>query len=444
MTQAVWEGAGAIYLPLMTALLLGLVFRGRTRQLPALLLSLLWAATSLLILQRVNQVAGWWSFPDADIRFCGMSLELYIGWTILWGVLPQLAFARLALVLAAATMTALDLIGMPLCSAVVHLGPRWLVGEAFAVLFVLAPALCIARWTQRDTHLHARAVMQVAISAMLFLFFIPEVAFALRPGRGWAPLLRMAGWQRQLGLQLVFVLSVPGIAAVMEFAGRGFGTPIPYDPPKRLVTSGIYRYCANPMQLSCGAAMLAWAAILANGWLVLAAAISVVYSAGIAEWDERQDLACRFGTQWTLYRSSVGAWRVRWRPYHDGPPARVFLSASCGPCSQLQLWLERRSPYALEIMNADALPAGSILRMRYDPRDGTAAVDGVRALGRALEHLHLGWALAGSVLRFPGVWQVVQVVMDASGFGPRVPMTRSSSTLPDANRDEGLCLRREV
>jgi hypothetical protein len=57
--------------------------------------------------------------------------------------------------------------------------------------------------------------------------------------------------------------------------------------------------------------------------------------------------------------------------------------------------------------------------MRYEPGDDSAACEGVRAMGRALEHLNLGWAIAGAALRMPGVWQSVQLVMDASGLGPR-------------------------
>jgi hypothetical protein len=57
--------------------------------------------------------------------------------------------------------------------------------------------------------------------------------------------------------------------------------------------------------------------------------------------------------------------------------------------------------------------------MRYDPGDGGLPVDGVRAMGRALEHLNLGWAMAGFSLRLPGIWQSAQLLMDASGLGPR-------------------------
>ena len=53
-----------------------------------------------------------------------------------------------------------------------------------------------------------------------------------------------------------------GLAAVQEFAVRGSGTPVPFDPPKRLVTTGPYAYVRNPMQLSAALVMLGWGAIL--------------------------------------------------------------------------------------------------------------------------------------------------------------------------------------
>jgi protein-S-isoprenylcysteine O-methyltransferase Ste14 len=415
-----WARAGALYLPLMAALLAGMLSERRQRQFAACLLSVLWAMTTLLALQRLNQWAGWWSFSGEGAMFCGMPLELYLGWVVLWGLVPQLAFARLAVGWCAAIMLAVDLVAMPMCRAVVHLRPTWLIGEFIAVMMVLVPALCFARWTLEDIHLRMRGALQVATAGMLFLFLLPETVFALRPGIGWSPLLQMASWRRQAVLQVLALLALPGVAAVMEFGERGLGTPIPYDPPRRLVTSGIYRYCANPMQVSCGLVMVLWAAVLRNGWLAAAAGMSIVYSAGIAEWDEGEDLVRRFGDEWRAYRAAVRNWRPRWRPYCAGAGARLYIARSCGPCSELRRWLEARDSVGLEMIDAEMLPSGTIRRMRYEPGDGSGNVDGVRALGRALEHLHLGWALAGAALRLPLVWQCVQLLMDASGLGARL------------------------
>jgi protein-S-isoprenylcysteine O-methyltransferase Ste14 len=419
----VWISAGALYLPVVLVLLTGALRARQQRQLAACLLSALWASTALLAVQQLNVRWAWWTYSGSEVALRGMPLELYAGWIVLWGIFPQMLFRRTSIAWVAVLMIALDLATMPLLYPVIVLRPGWLWGEAVEAIVVLLPALAIARWTLDDSHLRARAALQVMIAAGLFLYLVPELTFALRPGRGWAPLLEMASWRRQLGLQLVIVLALPGLGGVMEFAERGRGTPIPYDPPKRLAVSGMYRYCANPMQWSCACAMLIWAALLRSIWLLAAAVTSIAYSAGIAEWDEGEDLARRFGTKWRQYRAQVRSWLFRWRPYHAGPNARLYVAASCGPCSELRSWLEARTPCGLEIVDAETLAAGSIRRMLYDPGEGSAAVDGVRALGRALEHLHLGWALAGTALRLPGVWRGVQLVMDASGLGPRVLRT---------------------
>jgi protein-S-isoprenylcysteine O-methyltransferase Ste14 len=414
----------------------------------ACLLSLLWVLPALVVLQRLNEAAGWWGFAGGGPAMRGTPLEVWFGWAVLWGLVPQLLMPKLRLRWCVLAMVSVDVLTMPLCAPLVVLGPRWLVGESVAVGLALVPALCVARWTLENSHLAWRAAMQVATAGLVFLYVCPEIAFALRPGVGWAPLLALRGWRGQLAGLGVFALALPGLAAVQEFVQRGRGTPIPYDPPQRLVASGIYRYCANPMQLGCALTMLAWAGLLHNAWLVVPAVISVVYSAGIAEWDERRDLEERFGAAYLAYRSEVPNWRPRALPYVGGATARIYISATCGPCSEFRRWLERRQPVGLEMMDAEELAQNTgvsplrpfvspslcsvslrasgrddsvklpIRRVRYVAVDGRTE-HGVKALGRAFEHLHVGWALVGAAVRLPVVSVAVQALMDASGFGPR-------------------------
>lgn len=422
MTRSEMIRIAALYFPLAAACMAGIVDGRRPRMFAACLLSALWTAPALLLVQKLNAAFAWWSFTDSDARFAGMPLELYVGWVIAWGIVPQIALRRLPVWLSTICMGLLDLAVMPLCNPVVQLGTRWLVGEAVCLLAVLVPALCVARFTLENTHLQLRAWIQIAISGGVFLFLLPEIAFAPRPGRGWSPLLEMPSWERQIALQFIALIALPGVGAVMEFAERGRGTPIPFDPPVRLVTSGIYRYLANPMQMCCTLVLFAWALLLRNGWLLLAPLVSLVYSAGIAEWDEGLDMESRFGDWWQRYRGSVRNWLPRWKLYHAGQPAKLYIAATCGPCSELWRWIAARRPMGLEIVAAESLPHGSIQRMRYVPEDGSSSIEGVRALARALEHLNLAWAIAGIALRLPGVWQFVQLMMDASGLGPRVPV----------------------
>jgi protein-S-isoprenylcysteine O-methyltransferase Ste14 len=417
--RVLWEHVAIVYVPLLVALVARAIHGRRPRRFAACLLSLLWVAPALLAFQAVNNWAGWWIYLNGVLHLGGMPLDAFTGWLLLWGLAPQIAFPRLPIALSAALMVSFDLVAMPLCSETVHLGARWMVGEYCAAVFILLPALCIARWTERNTHLRLRAAMQMAISGMVFLYLLPEIVFSIKPGTGWAPLLQQRSGWLQIELQLLLLLALPGISAVFEFADRGNGTPIPYDPPQRLVTSGLYRYLANPMQTSCTLVMLLWAAMLRNHWLLYAASVSLIFSAGIAWWDERDDLARRFGEPWRAYRREVRNWWPRWRPYHAGPPARVYLSATCGICSELARWIRARQPIGLELQAAEWLPAGSIRRMRYEACEGSAPVEGVRALGRTLEHMNLAWVLAGAALRLPLVWRLAQLLADVSGAGSR-------------------------
>ncbi len=444
---------GALYGPMVLAAAAYQVRRREPKQFVGVLLALLWALPSLVVLQRLNQLAGWWSYAPSEAMLRGMPLELLLGWAVLWGVVPQLAFPHAPVWRTALLMGAFDLALMPRLAPAVALGSCWLAGEAVAIALVLVPALTMSRLTLEQRRVRLRAAVQIVTSGMIFLFLLPEIAFALRPGAGWSPLLRMSRQSLSLGLELVFLAAVPGLSAVLEFAERGAGTPIPYDPPLRLVTSGVYRYVANPMQLSCTLTMLLWAGMLRNGWLALASGVSLIYSAGLAAWDERADLEQRFGEDWRAYRLEVRDWWPRWRPYHAGANARIYIARGCGPCSEVRAWLEARQPIGLAICDAESLPPGTTRRILYDPGDGTALVNGVRAVGRALEHLNLGYGFAGAALRLPVIWQVVQGLLDVSGLGPRDVAVRcetftlsqsQASAIPPGHRCDSrrrACLR---
>jgi protein-S-isoprenylcysteine O-methyltransferase Ste14 len=101
------------------------------------------------------------------------------------------------------------------------------------------------------------------------------------------------------------------------FFRRGHGTAVPYDPPHRLVTTGPYAYCRNPMVGSQAIAMLGWALVL-RAWamvpLVLVAwGVFDRYHRGV----EEGHLVRRFGPQYERYRRRVPMWIPR-RPRPQG------------------------------------------------------------------------------------------------------------------------------
>jgi hypothetical protein len=210
---------------------------------------------------------------------------------------------------------------------------------------------------------------------------------------------------------------------VQEFGERGLGTPLPYDPPERLVTSGIYSYVSNPMQISMILVVLTLALALHNLWIAGGGVIAIAYGAGFAAWHEAAETAARFGKSWTTYRSHVRSWWPQRRPW-VARASRLYVAEECGPCSDLGRWLSRRRPVGVYLLAAEDHPIRNLERMTYEAPDGTEA-EGVAAFARALEHLNLGWAFAGWTARLPLVRSVLQAVLDGVGAGPRTVMRRS-------------------
>jgi protein-S-isoprenylcysteine O-methyltransferase Ste14 len=304
---------------------------------------------------------------------------------------------------------------MPELAPLLRLGPQWLVGEAALLLGVALPVTLLGRWVADDRRLRARAFGQVVVFATMAGWLVPAVAIDLGDG-SWAHLAGAPRWQLSLLVQVAGLVALPGVLAVREFVERGGGTPYPWDPPRRLVTTGPYAFVANPMQLS-GTGLLLVVAAATRSWAVAAAAVSATaFSAAVAGPHEHDDLTRRHGAAWSAYRAEVRAWWPRWRPY-VAAPARLHLAGSCDVCNSTATALARLDPAGLTLHPAEEHRV-ALRRARYEAPDGHTA-DGVAAVARGLEHAHLGWAMIGWALRIPGLDRAVQLFVDALGAGPR-------------------------
>ncbi|MCB0928263.1 MAG: methyltransferase [Mycolicibacterium insubricum] len=436
---------GAVLTPVLLTAALWLAGAG-PRCRGAAALATLWNLVGLLVVNALAVAAGAWTFGTTGAMWAGVPVDVVFGWALLWGAVPILLTPWLHPALCATILVVFDALVMGSLAPLVHLAPSWWLGEISAVALCLVPGVLLGVLTDRGVWLRVRVVMQVVLFAAIAGFLLPAIAFAAT-GRSWAAVRADFGGPVDLVLvQLAALPAVVALAAVAAFARAG-GTPYPWDPPPRLVTDGPYAYMANPMQL-CGVAILALAAVILRspeiaGITVLAAA----FGAGLAAWSEHGDLAerfgdgrsrlpldsaaarsapvhsveprrtDRFGDDWHGYRATVRDWLPRWTPSPRREPARLYVAGGCDPCSRLGSWLAARRPVALQIQDA-ATHHPPLRRLRYVSAGGTVA-DGTRALGAALEHLNLGWAVAGWLLRTPGVGWFVQLVADAVGAGPR-------------------------
>ncbi|WP_017573085.1 methyltransferase family protein [Nocardiopsis halotolerans] len=399
-----------LFVPLLALVGLCLWRVPRPRETAAMLVAGAWALLTLVPLNLYALHAGWWSFHAEGAVWLGVPVDLLLAWAVLWGALPALMLRLLPVPLLTGLLVWVDVIVMPLAEPVVVLGPLWLLGEFTGSALCLIPALLLAYWTRVGQLVHARTWAQAALVFGLMVV-LPLTALDALPGPGTGSDTVF------VAAQLLALVCLPGLAAAREFARVGGGTPLPFDPPSRLVTSGPYAYLRNPMQSTIAAVYLVLAPLTGNPWLLLGALVALAYGAGFAAWHEGGRLREAFGRDWEAYRAGVRPWLPRWRPWPGRTPGVLYVAADCDMCRGLGDWLTVRAPVALERRPASEHPE-VLYRLTYQTPDGLRW-SGVSALARALEHLHLGWAFTGWAIDLPGVRHLAQLCADALGAGPR-------------------------
>lgn len=114
---------------------------------------------------------------------------------------------------------------------------------------------------------------------------------------------------------VAFPIAVVGVGllawCVREFFVAGRGTLAPWDPPKHLVTVGLYRVTRNPMYVAVLIILLAWAIGFGSRTLwIYGASVAVAFHVRVVAYEEPW-LARGFGAEWHAYRERVPRWGVR-------------------------------------------------------------------------------------------------------------------------------------
>jgi len=118
---------------------------------------------------------------------------------------------------------------------------------------------------------------------------------------------------------LALLLLVPGLGlsiwTARLFLAKGEGTPAPWDPPKKLVVRGPYRYVRNPMITSVLISLTA-EAIYFHSWpLLIWMVIFFLANAIYFPLFEEKGLEARFGAAYVSYRNNVPRWIPRLSPW---------------------------------------------------------------------------------------------------------------------------------
>jgi protein-S-isoprenylcysteine O-methyltransferase Ste14 len=107
---------------------------------------------------------------------------------------------------------------------------------------------------------------------------------------------------------------------VRDFYVSGKGTIAPWDPPKRLVAVGLYRFVRNPMYVAVLVLVAGWALAFGSVPMGLYLLVLAVGFHLRIRFGEEPLLRIRFGAQWNAYAQGVSRWRPRLRPWR--PPSR--------------------------------------------------------------------------------------------------------------------------
>ena len=109
-----------------------------------------------------------------------------------------------------------------------------------------------------------RAVTYAALFIGLVLIYVPARLLS------WSGIVRPVAIEVQQVVGMVIGAAGAAVAlwCIFTFASVGRGTPAPFDPPRRLVVRGPYRFARNPMYIGAGLA-LAGAALFYESWPLL-------------------------------------------------------------------------------------------------------------------------------------------------------------------------------
>lgn len=134
----------------------------------------------------------------------------------------------------------------------------------------------------------------------------------IRLGLGASPGGLVVQW---CGVGLLAIGVVLFLASLGRFVREGKGTLAPWDPPRRLVVRGPYRYVRNPMISGVVIVLFGEAAVLLSRphflWPLVFLGLNALYIPLL----EEPLLAERFGADYSAYRRHVPRLLPRWRPW---------------------------------------------------------------------------------------------------------------------------------
>lgn len=153
--------------------------------------------------------------------------------------------------------------------------------------------------------------VSLAVRNLAFTALVPATGAVFAP---WLILTSGGGPPRPAIWPAVAVMTL-GVALYLwclwHFATTGRGTPGPWDPPRRFVAAGPYRYVRNPMYISAGLVIGGEALLFLSVPLVLYLVVFALAVHAFVLAYEEPTLHQLFGDEYDAYRGTVRRWIPR-------------------------------------------------------------------------------------------------------------------------------------
>jgi protein-S-isoprenylcysteine O-methyltransferase Ste14 len=164
-----------------------------------------------------------------------------------------------------------------------------------------------SKWAGKE-HNEAARLIALLPAGILFLILIPYTLLVVSPSldpRLGLDLLSPSPASLIVGAILLVVGLFFALWSIIIQFTHGRGTPLPMMPTQRLITSGPFQYCRNPMTLGTITAYLGLGIAAATiVGLMLVTAFAVILLVYLKRMEE-EELAERFGDEYRAYRRDV-------------------------------------------------------------------------------------------------------------------------------------------
>src|SRR5437868_3264270 len=150
----------------------------------------------------------------------------------------------------------------------------------------------------------ARAITYAALFIGLLFIYLPGRLLA------WSGIVR----QGSTGTPQIAGMIVGGVGAmialwcILAFVFVGQGTPAPFDPPRRLVIRGPYRFLRNPMYVGAGLGLAGAALFYESMSIAIYAALFLVMAHLFVVFYEEPTLRRMFQSEYDAYCHRVRRW----------------------------------------------------------------------------------------------------------------------------------------